>query len=81
MSIVHKAAIAAFAIAAFGGPSLWSGDVESSVAEALTARAEARVGRPLTPVSYAGVARRSTRRAVAACAPVYDSHGRVIRAC
>jgi len=29
------------------------------------AAAEARVGRPLTPVSYAGVARRTTRRAVA----------------
>ncbi len=28
--------------------------------------AEARVGRPLTPMSYAGVARRTTRRAVAA---------------
>lgn len=28
--------------------------------------AEARVGRPLTPLSYAGVARRHTRRAVAA---------------
>ena len=27
--------------------------------------AEARIGRPLTPVSYAGVARRTTRRAVA----------------
>lgn len=26
--------------------------------------AEARIGRPLTPVSYAGVARRTTRRAV-----------------
>ncbi len=26
--------------------------------------AEARVGRPLTPMSYAGVARRTTRRAV-----------------
>ena len=35
--------------------------------------AEARVGRPLTPLSYAGVARRTTRRAVvygAAVAPV-----------
>jgi hypothetical protein len=29
------------------------------------AAAQARVGRPLTPVSYAGVARRTTRRAVA----------------
>jgi|HubBroStandDraft_5_1064220.scaffolds.fasta_scaffold43224_3 hypothetical protein len=27
--------------------------------------AEARIGRPLTPLSYAGVARRTTRRAVA----------------
>ena len=26
--------------------------------------AEARIGRPLTPVSYAGVARRTTRRAI-----------------
>jgi hypothetical protein len=30
----------------------------------LSAPAEARVGRPLTPVSYAGVARRTTRRVV-----------------
>src|SRR5918995_2466015 len=28
-------------------------------------RAEARIGRPLTPMSYAGVARRTTRRALA----------------
>jgi hypothetical protein len=27
-------------------------------------KAEARVGRPATPMSYAGVARRTTRRAV-----------------
>jgi len=31
-------------------------------------RADARVGRPLTPGSVAGVARRSTRRAVRHCA-------------
>jgi len=30
----------------------------------ITAPAEARVGRPATPVSYAGVARRTTRRVV-----------------
>jgi hypothetical protein len=30
----------------------------------LTSEAEARVGRPLTPLSYAGVARRTTRRVV-----------------
>lgn len=39
------------------GIALRSGTVTSS--------AEARIGRPLTPVSYAGVARRTTRRAVA----------------
>jgi len=33
-------------------------------------RAEARVGRPLTPVSVAGVARRQTRRAVVGGAAV-----------
>jgi hypothetical protein len=32
--------------------------------ESLVTRAEARIGRPLTPMSYAGVARRTTRRAV-----------------
>jgi hypothetical protein len=31
----------------------------------LATSAEARIGRPLTPLSYAGVARRTTRRAVA----------------
>jgi hypothetical protein len=30
----------------------------------LVTSAEARIGRPLTPMSYAGVARRTTRRAV-----------------
>lgn len=29
----------------------------------LTTKADARIGRPLTPMSYAGVARRTTRRA------------------
>jgi hypothetical protein len=34
----------------------------------LISPAEARVGRPLTPVSVAGVARRTTRRTVRRCA-------------
>jgi hypothetical protein len=40
----------------------------------LVGEAHAVIGRPLTPLSYAGVARRTTRRAVAAtavAAPVY----------
>jgi hypothetical protein len=40
-------------------------------------QADARVGRPLTPVSVAGVARRTTRRTVAAGAVVYGAR----RAC
>lgn len=56
----------------------------------LISQAQARVGRPMTPVSYAGVARRTTRRAVAAgavatgaavygsgCVQVVDAYGRV----
>nr|WP_094193880.1 hypothetical protein [Bradyrhizobium viridifuturi] len=38
-------------------------------------RAEARVGRPLTPVSAAGVARRTTRRAVVGGAAVGAAAG------
>lgn len=42
-----------------------------------TSAAEARVGRPLTPMSYAGVARRTTRRAAAvgAGAAAYGAYG------
>jgi hypothetical protein len=38
--------------------------------DSLATTADARIGRPLTPLSYAGVARRTTRRAVAAGAAV-----------
>ena len=52
--------LAAAAIAVLGGLFV---DVEWPVDAHLTSSAEARVGRPLTPMSYAGVARRTTRRA------------------
>jgi hypothetical protein len=39
--------------------------------QSFVSTAEARVGRPLTPVSVAGVARRTTRRCVAG---VYDCY-------
>jgi hypothetical protein len=46
-------------------------DVSQSAGIALSIQsAEARVGRPLTPVSVAGVARRTTRRAVVGGAAV-----------
>jgi hypothetical protein len=44
---------------------LWNGQSPLNPNAALVSSAEARIGRPLTPMSYAGVARRTTRRAVA----------------
>ena len=60
---------------------LISDNVSSLRQSGLITTADARVGRPLTPVSVAGVARRSTRRTVragayygaAAAAPYYGS--------
>jgi hypothetical protein len=49
-----------------GGAALfWGGQRPFDQQTSLVSSAEARVGRPLTPMSYAGVARRTTRRAVA----------------
>ena len=54
-----------------------------------TSTAEARIGRPATPVSYAGVARRTTRRAVGTtaavaarrCVTTYNSYGQAVTTC
>ena len=43
----------------------WNGQLPLDPQASLVSSAEARIGRPLTPMSYAGVARRTTRRAVA----------------
>jgi hypothetical protein len=48
-----------------GAAMLWSGQLTLDRTSSLVSSAEARIGRPLTPMSYAGVARRTTRRAVA----------------
>jgi len=48
----------------------WNGRLTLDIGAGAVSSAEARVGRPLTPLSYAGVARRTTRRAVAAGAVV-----------
>jgi len=51
---------------AVGLVALFASDTVSPTdSYSLVSQAEARVGRPLTPVSVAGVARRQTRRAVA----------------
>ena len=48
-----------------GAALLWNGQLPLNSQSSLVSSAEARIGRPLTPLSYAGVARRTTRRAVA----------------
>lgn len=64
--------LAALAIAALAGFATLSPAPGSIVGArlSLAPRAEAVVGRPLTPMSYAGVARRTTYRAVTTPAPV-----------
>jgi hypothetical protein len=82
------------AVAMSGGLLL---DGDRAVLGSLVSSAEARVGRPLTPMSYAGVARRTTRRAVygtaaaaaaagayvatPGCRQVVDAYGRVYTQC
>ena len=58
--ILFPAAVIAFGLGILVEPdtSRWSGE------SGIVAPAEARVGRPLTPGSVAGVARRTTRRMV-----------------
>jgi hypothetical protein len=88
----RKVFMAAAAIAAFAaGLSFNDGNV---VKDGAFSEAQARIGRPLTPMSYAGVARRTTRRAVAvgaagaagayygsSCVQVVDAYGRVTTRC
>jgi hypothetical protein len=75
----------------------WGGQLTLDGQSSLVSSAEARIGRPLTPMSYAGVARRTTRRAVAvgavaagayyatpgtaACSQVVDAYGRIVTVC
>jgi hypothetical protein len=82
----------AAALAAFAVGLSWND--ASVVRNGLFSEAQARIGRPLTPMSYAGVARRTTRRAVAvgavgaagayygsSCVQVVDAYGRVVTRC
>ena len=56
--------LAAVALLAAGAALLWTGDRPVSPGSFIS-QAEARIGRPATPMSYSGVARRTTRRSVA----------------
>jgi hypothetical protein len=68
---------------------LLGGDMFSTTSQdSWVPKAHAVIGRPLTPMSYAGVARRTTRRAVvataapaAACVQVVDAYGQMTHRC
>jgi hypothetical protein len=61
------------AVVGAGGLFL-SDHFSTTVPGTFLSQAEARIGRPLTPLSVAGVARRTTRRAVAAGAIGYGAY-------
>jgi hypothetical protein len=91
----HKLIMLAAASVTLAAGLLWNG--EATVTGGLISSAEARIGRPLTPMSYAGVARRTTRRAVAVgagaaavgagayygsgCVQVVDAYGQLVTRC
>jgi hypothetical protein len=63
MTILKPIRLAAVALLAAGAALLWASDGPVSLGSFIS-QAEARIGRPATPMSYAGVARRTTRRGV-----------------
>lgn len=89
----RKIILSAATVAALAGGLFWNGAM--AIDNGFVSSAEARIGRPLTPMSYAGVARRTTRRAVAvgagaaaagayygsSCVQVVDAYGRIVTRC
>jgi hypothetical protein len=84
------------ATAVCGAALLWNGDVPRNIQQGWVSSAHAIIGRPLTPLSYAGVARRTTRRAVvygaaagaaygaaagSGCVQAVDAYGRIYTRC
>ncbi|RTE90092.1 MULTISPECIES: hypothetical protein [Bradyrhizobium] len=95
MIMLRKLLIGTSAATAFAAGLFWN-DTGGVFDRSFVAEAEARVGRPLTPMSYAGVARRTTRRAVvgagvaagaagayygSSCVQVVDAYGRIVTRC
>jgi hypothetical protein len=69
----QKSLLVVFAVAVGTIGLFWNGNIPLDNQKGFVSTADAIRGRPLTPLSYAGVARRTTRRAVAvgaAAAPV-----------
>ena len=86
-----------FAAIVFAVGLFWSGEIVINSQSAMISTAHAVIGRPATPMSYAGVARRTTRRAVAVgagaaatgtaayyssrCVQTVDAYGRIYTRC
>jgi hypothetical protein len=96
MISVHGKFLRATLATVAGMSALLANDISLTPSGSWVSRANARIGRPLTPMSYAGVARRTTRRAyygagavavgaavVAAprCVQVADAYGRIVTRC
>ncbi|WP_243370790.1 hypothetical protein [Microvirga solisilvae] len=64
MISLKRIRLVALSVLAIGAGLLWN-DSRQGSGGSFISTAEARVGRPATPMSYAGVARRTTRRATA----------------
>jgi hypothetical protein len=62
MTVLKRSGILSAAVILMTGVTELGEHLFIQGAPALVSAAEARVGRPLTPVSVAGVARRTTRR-------------------
>jgi hypothetical protein len=89
----RKTVILAAAAIAFAATLAWNG--RADIERGFVSTSQARVGRPLTPMSYAGVARRTTRRAVAVgaaagaaayvarpgCVQVTNAYGQIVTKC
>jgi len=92
MKNIQKILVRAILASVVGGVALMVSDVASITSGNLVTTASAVIGRPLTPLSYAGVARRTTRRAVvygaaagaaagSGCVQVTDAYGRIYTRC
>jgi hypothetical protein len=92
--LMRRSILLLAAATAFAGALIWNG--KADIGHGLISSSEARVGRPLTPMSYAGVARRTTRRAVAVgaaagaagaymatpgCVQVTNAYGQIVTKC
>lgn len=90
--LIAKIVLLAAGLSAFAAGLSWNDG--SAVRTGIFSEAQARIGRPLTPMSYAGVVRSTSRRAVAVGAAgaagayygsswvqVVDVYGRVTTRC